>query len=192
MLVKCYGVLEKYPEVELDIEASNMREVLSLIKLHYGPEFSETLLTKPFYYVLGKVENPEDIVVLAPEVFLTTIDGYNKLTIFPEIEGGIAAPAVAAALSAMGASALAASAVATTAIAFIANVALSVGLNMLMSMLSPTPEFSSDPAKAQNNVSNLFNGAPILREQGGSVPLIFGEPYCGGYLISSGLFTEEL
>jgi predicted phage tail protein len=73
----------------------------------------------------------------------------------------------------------------------IALLAISTGLNMLMSALSPTPEFSQDPAAAQNK-SNLFNGAPIVRNQGGSVPLIFGNPYCGAVLISSGAFTEEV
>jgi hypothetical protein len=185
MLIKCYGVLDKFPEIELEVKSGNLKEIFSLMQLHYGKEYIETVINNPFFYVLGKNNDPDASLALQPEILFSDFEGYDTLYIFPEVTGEIPVVAVAAVL---GVSATSATAIIVTAVI---NIALSVALNMLMSMLSPTPEFSKDPAYSQN-VSNLFNGAPILREQGGSVPLIFGNPYCGGFLISSGLFTEEL
>jgi hypothetical protein len=182
MLIKCYGVLDK-PEVDLEVKSNNMKEILSLLKLHFGQEFTDTIINNPFFFVLGNSQDEKDLLVLSSEVLFSDFSGYDILHIYPEASGEIVAAAVMAVLAVSEAVA--------TVIAVVVNIALSIGLNMLMSMLSPTAEFSKDPAYSQN-VSNLFNGAPIIREQGGSVPLIFGNPYCGGILISSGLTTEEL
>lgn len=194
MLVRLNSILGTAPETEYELEAGNLRQVLALLKLHQGDKFLKDLVEGKFYYVLSTRDNPENLLLLFSEVLFSDFAPYDTLDIFPEVEGEITAPMVAAAFAAT-ASALGSTAtigtITATIIATVANVALSIGLNMLMSMLSPTPEFSKDPAYSQNK-SNLFNGAPILREQGGSMPIVFGNPYCGGVLISSGLFSEEL
>jgi predicted phage tail protein len=96
-----------------------------------------------------------------------------------------------AALAAVGVTA-AETSIAVIALTALANIGVSMALNAVMSLLSPTPEFSSDPAFAQQKNSALFNGAPMIREQGGIVPLVLGNPFCGGVLISSGVTTEEI
>lgn len=67
---------------------------------------------------------------------------------------------------------------------------LTIGLQYLMNALSPTPH-TSDPVQAQTSVSNLFNGARIINEQGGVVPLAYGECFAGGTLISSSVTTIQ-
>lgn len=178
MKVKFFGELSEYGEIELN--ASSMKEILSLTELTLGRPLVDKLLTEKYYFILANSLKLDDVVPLAPEVIFSDFTGYDSIYIIPELEGEITAAMLAPLL--VGWAAVAA--------ATVINLAIAVGLNMIMSAISPTPEFSSDPAYSQNK-SNLFNGAPIVREQGGSVPLIFGRPYCGGVLISSGLFSEE-
>ena len=191
------------PEV-FELFASNIKEVISLLRLQKGDEFVNELLDNKYKFVLANSKEEDNFVALVPEVVFSTFEGFDTLFIVPETEGEIPAAAIGWAAGALmtasagagalgGAMASIAAFMATyaTAIAAVLSIGLSIGLNMLMSALSPTPEFSSDPAATQNK-SNLFNGAPIVRNQGGSVPLIFGNPYAGAVLISSGSFTEEV
>jgi predicted phage tail protein len=187
------------PEV-FELFASNIKEVVSLLRLQKGDSFADELLNNNYKFVLADSTREDSFVALVPEVVFSSFEGFDSLFIVPEIEGefplaltglwaSVATAATSAGLSA-GTAVFLAEAAVLLANAVLA-IGLSMGLQMLMSALSPTPEFSSDPAAAQNK-SNLFNGAPIVRNQGGSVPLIFGNPYCGAVLISSGAFTEEV
>lgn len=179
------------PEV-FELFASNIKEVVSLLRLQKGDEFVNEFLDNKYKFVLANSKEEDNFVALVPEVVFSTFEGYDILFIVPEVEGKepITVAWTAAAMSIASTTGMT---VATTLMIMntIALMAASIGLNMLMSALSPTPEFSQDPAATQNK-SNLFNGAPIVRNQGGSVPLIFGNPYAGAVLISSGSFTEEV
>ena len=178
------------PEV-FELFASNLKEVVSLLRLQKGDGFVNELLDNKYKFVLANSKEEDNFVALVPEVVFSSFEGFDILFIVPEVGGEepISAITIAGILGVAAGSTTAAVA------AFVVNTiifsAISIGLNMLMSALSPTPEFSQDPASAQNK-SNLFNGAPIVRNQGGSVPLIFGNPYAGAVLISSGSFTEEV
>jgi predicted phage tail protein len=158
--------------------------------LQKGDSFADELLNNNYKFVLADSTREDSFVALVPEVVFSSFEGFDTLLIVPEIEGNEPISITVAAAAAMGLTGTAAM-VAAYVMTAVIYMAVSIGLNMLMSALSPTPEFSQDPAAAQNK-SNLFNGAPIVRNQGGSVPLIFGNPYCGAVLISSGAFTEEV
>ena len=179
------------PEV-FELFASNIKEVVSLLRLQKGDTFADELLNNNYKFVLADSTREDSFVALVPEVVFSTFEGFDVLFIAPDISGEepISTAWLAAAMAVASTTGMT---LATTLMIMntIALLAISTGLNMLMSALSPTPEFSQDPAAAQNK-SNLFNGAPIVRNQGGSVPLIFGNPYCGAVLISSGAFTEEV
>jgi predicted phage tail protein len=177
------------PEV-FELFASNIKEVVSLLRLQKGDTFADELLNNNYKFVLADSTREDSFVALVPEVVFSSFEGFDTLLIVPEIEGNEPISITVAAAAAMGLTGTAAM-VAAYVMTAVIYMAVSIGLNMLMSALSPTPEFSQDPAAAQNK-SNLFNGAPIVRNQGGSVPLIFGNPYCGAVLISSGAFTEEV
>jgi predicted phage tail protein len=177
------------PEV-FELFASNIKEVVSLLRLQKGDSFADELLNSNYKFVLADSTREDSFVALVPEVVFSSFEGFDTLLIVPEIEGNEPISITVAAAAAMGLTGTAAM-VAAYVMTAVIYMAVAIGLNMLMSALSPTPEFSQDPAAAQNK-SNLFNGAPIVRNQGGSVPLIFGNPYCGAVLISSGAFTEEV
>lgn len=175
--------------------ANSLKEALSLIKLQKGAEFVKTLMDSECRFILANSQKPESVIALNDVVIFSEFTGYDTLFIMKDIQGDEPVSIgtwMAVTLSSWGFG-TAAGFVLTNAAIFgsIAMAAVTMGLNMLMSALSPTPEFSQDPA-AQQNTSNLFNGAPIIRNQGGSVPLVFGNPYCGAVLISSGAFSEEL
>ena len=182
------------PEV-FELFASNIKEVVSLLRLQKGDSFADELLNNNYKFVLADSAREDSFVALVPEVVFSSFEGFDLLFIVPEIEGNdpvtIGMFAMAAFTAVTGVAITGAPIWLAGVIGGIIMAGVSIGLNMLMSALSPTPEFSQDPA-AQQNKSNLFNGAPIVRNQGGSVPLIFGNPYCGAVLISSGAFTEEV
>ena len=177
------------------LEASNLKEVLSLIKLQKGAEYLKMLMEEDYKFILSNSSNFEKSIALSSEVAFSDFEGYDTLFLLKDISGNdavaIGSYMLAAFTSVTG---VTVTGVPVWAVGVLGSIAISgmmMGLNMLMSALSPTPEFSQDPA-AQQNTSSLFNGAPIIRNQGGSMPLVFGNPYCGAVLISSGAFSEEL
>jgi predicted phage tail protein len=193
MKVKIFGLLaEELQEEEFSFEVSSIKEVLSLLNLHKGSEFIKDLLENKYYYVLTEEKNPENSICLSPEIIFSEFKTHDMLLIVPEISGDIPVAFLAFALTSAGFSGAAAFVTAYAGIfAAIGNLIASVALSAVMQLLSPTPEFTADPGVAQN-ASNLFNGAPMIRNQGGSVPLLYGNPYClkpCGVLISSGVST---
>jgi predicted phage tail protein len=184
MLINFYGELSRYPAIDLQVD--NIKLVLAGLKHNYGQALADKLIENHYYYILADSKNPEHFEALHPDLITMNFGDFDRLMIIPDIAGAAGGAIVAAIAGAVYA--------ATTAgiiIATVINIAISIALSMLMNMLSPTPEFTSDPAAAQKLDSALYNGAPNIREQGGSVPLIYGDCHCGGVLISAGLSTEE-
>ena len=177
------------------LEASNLKDVLSLIKLQKGAEYLKMLMDEDYKFILSNSSNFEQSIALSPEVIFSDFEGYDTLFLLKDISGNEPVSVGSLLLAAFTATTgIEVAGISTFVVGLIGSIAIAgvmMGLNMLMSALSPTPEFSKDPA-AQQNTSNLFNGAPIIRNQGGSVPLIFGNPYAGAVLISSGAFSEEV
>lgn len=189
MLVKFYGNLDRYEPVELFV--GNIPQMLAGVQHVYGDELASVLLQDQHYYLLTKSSNDQDVVAIHPKMVMSDFADYDVLLVIPHIEGetGIETGiAIAAWLGATGAGATILGAVIAVAI----NVAISLALSYIVQLLSPTLQFDQDPAQAQKLDSSLFNGAPNLREQGGSVPLVFGDCHCGGVLISSGISSEEI
>ena len=180
------------PEI-FDVHGNSIKELLSIISISKGDEFIAEIVENNYKFILANsstLDDKDSYVPLMPEVLFTEFTGYDTLFIIADIEGNEPISITVTAAAAMGLTGAAATAAAWAMTAVI-MMAVSMGMSMLMSAISPTPEFSKDPAATQNK-SNLFNGAPIIRDQGGSVPLIFGNPYAGAVLISSGAFTEEV
>lgn len=175
---------------EFNLEARTLKEILSLLKIQKGKEWTDKLLEGRYKYLLAKENDFENMIVLSPEVAMSDFDGFDYLFVVPEVSGEEPFSISFAMLGTTAALATTAQVVAAYAITAILTIAVSYAVSTVMSLLSPTPEFSSDPGTQQQN-SSAFSGAPIIRNQGCSVPLVFGTPYCGGVLISSGLFSEE-
>lgn len=173
-----------------ELHADSLKEVLSLLQLQKGEEFTSNLIKEERKFILANSKDYENMLPLTSEVLFSSFEGFDSLFIIKDIEGEAPAGFAVAAAAAMGATGAAATAIAYV-ITAVVLIAVSMAVSAIMSALSPTPEFAKDPA-AQQQESNLFNSAPLVRNQGGSVPLIFGNPYCGAVLISSGLFSEEV
>jgi predicted phage tail protein len=175
-----------------ELHANSLKEVLSLLKLQKDEEYVSKLVTENYKYVLVNGEDYENMIALTPEIATSSFDGFDTLLILPEIEVEGEEPFMIAAVMILGTSASTGAVIATAAVlAIVTSIAVSMAVSAIMSAISPTPEFGKDPS-SQQQTSNLFNSAPLVRNQGGSVPLIFGNPYCGAVLISSGIFSEEV
>ena len=180
-----------------NFDVSNVKEVLMMLKHQKGQEYTDNIIKNKFKYVLLDSLGIEEPLALREEVIFSAIAPYDTICIIADIEGevtvsvGVAIVGYLASASAATIATSAALTLATIAVTAAINIAIAFAVSFVISLLSPTPEFSSDPSQAQLKQSNLFNGAPLIREQGGIVPLIYGNPFCGGVLISSGLTTEE-
>ena len=108
--------------------------------------FVKQLMDENYKFVLSDSSNPEKAIALSDVVIFSDFNGYDTLFILKDIEGDEPVSIgtwMAVTLSSWGFG-TAAGFVLTNAAIFgsIAMMAVSIGLNMLMSALSPTPEFS--------------------------------------------------
>lgn len=193
MLVTVYKTFEE--KEEFSVNTVSIKEVFSHIKFIKGKEFTDSLLSEYYNYILLDNQNTENFIVLTPEVILNEFPEEKSLLIFPKISGELPVPLLLAGpLAALLGGTVGSLALAETILATLGNLLISIALNAVMQALSPTPEFNNDPSQnqAKEKQSSLFNGAPLIREQGGSVPIIFGNPFCGGVLISSGITSEDI
>jgi predicted phage tail protein len=182
MLVKFYGDLESYDPIELEV--GTLPQILAGIRHVYGQELMDILWQNNHYYLLKKGDDVESIVALHPQMVSSEIGEYDSVMVVPDIGGEGEWIAVAVGLAVAGSTAAA-------VIGAIINIAISIAISFVMQLLSPTLSFEEDPAQAQKLESSLFNGAPNIREQGGSLPIAVGSCHCGGVLISAGISSEE-
>lgn len=193
MLVKYYADLTYDKVSEVDLTCSNAVEALSLLTSVVAPEFIQNLENNPYYFVM---KLKDDSLISLNETMLAAEfpEGMQALLIMPEIEGDFDPISIGVA-AAMGTSLAAATTlqlVAIYAITAVIMVGISYGLSMIMQALSPSQSYSNNTNPARTKASNLFNSRNMVRNQGGSVPVIFGNPHCSGVLIASGLTTEAI
>jgi predicted phage tail protein len=160
MKIKFLGYLHTICE-DFDFDCSNIGSVLSAIKFKYGEPIADLIFTGKYGYVLTKNNQSYG---LRPEVIGTDLSEFEEIYIVPEIAGETGVE---------------------IAMIVIAVVMVVVAVVMALTM-NTNREIVDDPAMT----SNLFSNSPLIRDQGGIVPLVYGNPYCGGVLISSGLYTK--
>jgi len=188
MLVSFFGNLDKYQQVDLSI--SNLPQLVAGCRHVHGDELAEILLKNEHIYILQK---GDELISIHPQMALSNFDDYHSIMIVPKIEGDTGVEEIAlliiAAISAGGIE----GAIIGAIIEAVIDVAIALAIGAVVQLITPTHSFKSDPAIAQSKKgqSSLFNGAPNIREQGGSVPMCFGTCHAGGVLISAGVTTEE-
>ena len=192
MLVLVVESLDNVLRFEGNVES--VKDAFALISLNKGEVFASKYIHSECKYILSK---GEEVISLTKEVLFSDISTYDTLYIIPNIEGDFALaalPAIFAAIGTATAGALGLGTLAATIIAnaafLIAGIAISFAINAISSLLTPSKEFSTDPSQAQHNSNGMFNSAPLIMEQGSSVPLWYGECFIGGVLISSGLSSS--
>ena len=71
-----------------------------------------------------------------------------------------------------------------------------VGTSMILggvaTLLFAPPKPSGSSERPENRPSYNFNGAVNTTQQGGCIPLLYGELICGSQVVSAGLFVEDV
>jgi predicted phage tail protein len=195
MFIKIYSTVNDF--IEFETALKDTREIFNSIKHTYGEDVTDSILYAEHLFI-GTIGERAD--ALTPTTLFSDIGLYEELHIIPKVEGNepitatmvmAASISVTSALGVTGGTILMSAAVAS-AIAVVANVAIAIGISMAVSaIMTPDSHFGSDPAQAQKQ-SKMFNTALTINEQGGSVPLTYGNPFCGGVLISSGITSSDI
>lgn len=187
MLVKLFEDVNNPREFE--IESNSIREVLNYIKNTIGDDVTDSILYEKHLF-LGRIG--DDYVPIEPDKIHSDLSLYSELLLIKGVDGEVPIPLILAAMAwAAPSLVIAAPGWAVMAAAYTISAAISVGISMAVSaIMSPDSTFGGDPSQSQKG-SKLFNQSLITREQGGSVPLCYGNPFCGGVLISSGITSKE-
>ena len=189
MLIRVYKDATEFDEFRLVVDG--IQDILSGIKMIKGQEYTDSIINENYKYILISKNTEIEPVALTEDTLLSSFNEFDLIVILPEIIG--ADPATITAIY-VGLGLVAEGTTLSTGVILATQLVIAIAVSMavagIMSLISPTTSFSSDPAQAQKQ-SSLFNGAPIITEQGGSVPLWYGESYAGGVLVSSGVSTSE-
>ncbi len=185
MIIKFFGEFSDIPSIDLKVKQFN--QVLAGIQNILGQEIIDKIYEEKFFLIAFDEQFPDRVVCInsLPDLDLS---GFTHFYFIPEVCGEITAALVTTVLGVTG--------MAATITAIVANVIIAVALsaitNAIMSAITPTNTFSSDPSRAQTAVSSLFNGPVNVFEQGGSVPIVYGTPFCSGIVINSSITTEQV
>jgi len=182
--VKLYGALRERFGKEYDFDIVTPREALCALRGNF-PDFTQYLIknNEPGYYVFvdGHSLSPEKMVLPA---------GSKTIHIVPVIKGarkspfwtiviGIALVAVGGPLGLLGTGYLATAAV---------GMGVSLALQGISSLLAGNPGGRPDE-RPEQKLSTFFSGPINTIQQGGSVPLVYGEVIAGSAVISAGIET---
>lgn len=173
-------------ETSFTCEVENLLQLIDFMQNNQEKTWLE-IEDKQLTFTLCKKDGTE-AVSLYPGMLKSNIDSYDCLIIAEKLEGQALFTSLIASIAAtLAVSTATATAIVTTAVV-IGSFVLSYALGQIMQALSPTAEVNGDAS--QKNY--LFNGIPNVKEQGGSVPLFFGEAYFGGVIVGVVLDTLDM
>jgi predicted phage tail protein len=189
--IHLHGHLEKFGKV-LELDVATAAEAIRAIGICI-PEFFEALKEGAYHVIRGSVENGFD---LSGEDLVPLQLGNRDLHIMPMVVGaksgggmiksilGVVLIGAAVFLSggALGA------AIGATGITWgnVAMIGAAVALAGVSSLLAPSKKDDKDDS------SFTSSGPGNAYEQGSPVPLVYGEVYTGGVMISGGVDIEKV
>jgi hypothetical protein len=178
-------------EDNFEVTIKNLMQLYDYLKVNKPKVFEEVSKKELCYTVYD--ESKEKAYPILPTMLDFDISGYGFLVICPKLEGeaffstiamattaAIAGTAMTAAATTVAAAGLGA-VIAGYVVATIVTVGIIIALGMLIKALSPQNKLSANQDPSE--VSKLFNGVPNITEQGGSVPVVFGNCLYGGVRI---------
>ena len=186
-----------------NLQVANLVQLYDYLRVNKPDVFKEVSEKELCYTVYEEIK--EKAYPILPTMLEYDISNYDVLVICPKLSGealfssiamgtaaAIAGTTAAAASAAAAAGTLVATvglgaAIAGYAVATVVTVGLVIGLGMLVRALSPQNKL--DNAQDPSYLSKLYNGVPNITEQGGSVPVVFGNCLFGGVRI--GLRLEQ-
>lgn len=195
-----YGHLADIYGRKHSFDARSALELFSALNANH-PSFKSHLKQIDEYYVFARDEENDNSRLLTRENLKSHLIKNEDVHIVPKLLGseGFSFAAIAASLMTtlytgpvMGMSLLASS-IAAQIGGFILSTTLGMALSFGASqLLAPTPEVSNYDSREQTKSSFLFNGTVNRTEQGGAVPLTFGEFRIGSTRGSGSIMTEKI
>lgn len=188
-----FPTLEDQPDLIAEVE--NFPQVKDYLQ-NVHPELWKKLESEPFVYALLDTTEERQGTILRPEIILSPFTGYDVLIISHKVEGEALFTSLAAALAAaitsfsagLTAAGITASVISPLAAGILGTIGaglimmgVTFGVGQLLQMLAPNQKMGADPSIQTKNY--IFNGIPNVREQGGCVPLVFGDCLFGGVII---------
>jgi len=186
-----------------NLQVVNLVQLYDYLRVNKPALFKEVSERELCYTVYEGVK--EKAYPILPTMLEYDISSYDVLVVCPKVSGeavfssiamgtmaAIAGTTSAAVASAAAAGTLVATvglgtAIAGYAVATVVTVGLVIALGMLVRALTPQNKLDKD--QDPSNLSKLYNGVPNITEQGGSVPVVFGNCLFGGVRI--GLRLEQ-
>lgn len=163
-----------------NLQVANLVQLYDYLRVNQPAIFKEVSEKELCYTVYE--EEKEKAYPILPTMLEYDISNYDVLVICPRLAGEVVFSSIVAGVVAIGGSLTMGYAVAT-----VVTIGLIIGLGMLVRALSPQNKLDKD--QDPSNLSKLYNGVPNITEQGGSVPVVFGNCLFGGVRI--GLRLEQ-
>lgn len=197
-----YGDLAEQFGTEIRLAVNSVAEAIRLMEANYPGRFVAAM--KDRWFRVGRHNNQACMC----EVELLMECGHDEIHIEPEIKGGFkaifglffGAPLLGSIFTPLGlplfggAGAGAAGALGFGgAVGGFGSIALGLTLLGVLVLISGAlaPDDQQEKEDSDERTSFLFNGAVNQSEQGGSVPLIYGEVITGSTVISGGIAIED-
>jgi len=144
------------------------------------PGFRDEVRDKHYRVKLGPIDlNERELGIRIGDV--------HEVHIIPVLEGsggGGKVPII------LGAALVAASFV--PGLQFLAPIGVAMAIGGVAQMLSPSPKTPKESKSKDEKTSFLFNGPVNVIQQGGCVPLAYGEVLAGSIVASAGIIVEQL
>jgi predicted phage tail protein len=187
------------PPYTFETKLDNIRDVLNHLACLQSKEYMEEIIDNYYSFVLVDSEVTERSLALPSQMVFTPIIDYDTLVIVKNVAGELPLIPIAIGIASSIAATAAFDALLVAGyaawIAYSAYAAITIAgmaASFLVSQaIAPHPTVVGDPAKGISLNSDLFGQAAITYEQGGSVPLIYGDTFCSGTLICSSVTTVQ-
>lgn len=177
---------------------NTFKDIMNYMKYLKGKEYVDEIINSEYSFILIKGEF-EEVIGLTPEIVHTPMNSYDSLIILKKVTGELPLiPIIIAVAAALAASAAFDAIVAVGVSIYVAYAAYAlitiagmVASFYVSQAISPHPAVAGDPIKGSEAMSNLFTTATITVAQGGCIPLLYGQTFCGGTLICFSVTTVQ-
>lgn len=185
--VYLYGVLgDKFGKEPFQIDADKMSVLLSGIN-SYHKGFKEEFRKHGDYYIIKSVDGKKES--LTEQELPLSFGNTDEIHLVPSAEGS--GLEIAALITGVAAGFATAAAVGTLALGILINIGITFALSALANSLAGSPD-GGGTGRPEDHQSALFTRAENVVEQGGPVPLVYGEFRTGSTVISTGITTEDV
>jgi predicted phage tail protein len=174
-------------ETSFECEVDNLLQLIDYLKNNKEIYWNE-IKDKKLSYTLA-MESGE-AQALYPNMLSSTISNYDILVISEKLVGHYGLTAIVTGLLIGIGVGETIAGVAAVVIVAVGYAVLSWAVGQVIQALSPTNSIAGDSSQSQKRY--IFNGIPNIKEQGGSIPLFFGEGLFGGLVIGLVIKTIDI